>query len=234
MTGDLLILVAGAGMQRVSSIGKNVSGNAVAVIMHICKCFSGQKQRSDLDALLSSGLFNQLLGSMDAFERGGAENVDKTNVLTLVNVLTTLRCTTSHPDCEAGIRSVGSSIAFAMEHSLTLCEDLGFITGGLAAQIACAVFGRDEMGTSEFTFTQMHVDIMVAKWSDYLMGTGVSGSNKPTSDYMQALELCISDQNKPLLLSNSDFFPYLINGLFLVRGLHNTSLAWLFLCLGLI
>lgn len=216
---DLLTVVAAAGMQRVPSIGKDFSeiGNALSVVMHTCKCFSGEKHRPDLDALLSSGLFNQLLGIMEAFERGGAENADKTNIVIVVGVLTILRCTTSHPDCEAGIRRVGSTIPFAMEHSLTLCKDLGYITGALAAQVACAVFGRDEMGTSGFTFTQMHVDVMVAKWSDYLMGTGVSGSNKPTSDYMQALELCISDRHKPLLLSNSAFFPYLINGLFLVR-----------------
>ena len=46
------------------------------------------------------------------------------------------------------------------------------------------------------------------------MGTaGTTG--KPTADYMYVLELCVSDENKPLLLANSDFIPYLINGLFL-------------------
>ena len=53
----------------------------------------------------------------------------------------------------------------------------------------------------------------LTKWTDVLMGTaGTTG--KPTADYMYVLELCVSDENKPLLLANSDFIPYLINGLF--------------------
>ena len=54
----------------------------------------------------------------------------------------------------------------------------------------------------------------LTKWTDVLMGT-VGSSGKPTADYMYVLELCVSDENKPLLLANSDFIPYLINGLFI-------------------
>ena len=38
---------------------------------------------------------------------------------------------------------------------------------------------------------------------------------KPTADNMLALDLCVSDKNKELLLANPAFIPYLINGLFL-------------------
>ena len=38
---------------------------------------------------------------------------------------------------------------------------------------------------------------------------------RPTADTMMALELCISDQNKPLLLANPTLIPYLISALFL-------------------
>ena len=48
------------------------------------------------------------------------------------------------------------------------------------------------------------------------MGIGVAGRlSKPTADRIMILELCISDMTKPLLLANSGFIPYLINGLFL-------------------
>ena len=48
------------------------------------------------------------------------------------------------------------------------------------------------------------------------MGVGFVGRiSKPTADKIQVLELCISDANKPLLLANELFVPYLISGLFL-------------------
>ena len=42
--------------------------------------------------------------------------------------------------------------------------------------------------------------------------------SKPTSSTIMAVELCISDKNKPLLLANSAFVPYVVDALLLVRG----------------
>ena len=56
----------------------------------------------------------------------------------------------------------------------------------------------------------------MTNWHDTLMGVGYLGQKfVPTADRMQVLELCISDANKPLLLANDLFIPYLISGLFL-------------------
>ena len=56
----------------------------------------------------------------------------------------------------------------------------------------------------------------MTSWHDVLMGVGFAGrANKPTADKIRVLELCISDANKPLLLANDLFIPYLISGLFL-------------------
>ena len=41
--------------------------------------------------------------------------------------------------------------------------------------------------------------------------------SKPTSSTIMAVELCISDKNKPLLLANSAFIPYVVDALLLVR-----------------
>ena len=38
---------------------------------------------------------------------------------------------------------------------------------------------------------------------------------KPSGDTIMALELCVSDENKPLLLTNADFIPYLVDALLL-------------------
>ena len=53
-------------------------------------------------------------------------------------------------------------------------------------------------------------------WYNVLMCVGYIGRvSKPTAGNIQVLELCISDANKPLLLANDLFIPYLISGLFL-------------------
>jgi hypothetical protein len=38
---------------------------------------------------------------------------------------------------------------------------------------------------------------------------------KPSADTVMALELCVSDENKPLLLAAPDFIPYLVDALLL-------------------
>ncbi len=77
----------------------------------------------------------------------------------------------------------------------------------------CGVFGRDEGGVSQhFAFTQKHIDILVTRWSTLVQD---SGSSKPTAETVMALDLCISDTNKPMLLQNVDFLPYVVSALLL-------------------
>ena len=53
-------------------------------------------------------------------------------------------------------------------------------------------------------------------WYNVLMCVGYTGrTRKPTAEIIHVLELCISDANKPLLLANELFIPYLVSGLFL-------------------
>ena len=81
------------------------------------------------------------------------------------------------------------------------------------------MFGRDE-GGSEFAFTQQQVDTLVEKWSQTVRAVGFNRISKPTSSTIMAVELCISDKNKPLLLANSAFIPYVVDALLLVRAKH--------------
>ena len=55
----------------------------------------------------------------------------------------------------------------------------------------------------------------LARWKDTVRAVGYNGITKPSADTIQALELCISDENKPLLLANRDFLPYVIDALLL-------------------
>ena len=45
--------------------------------------------------------------------------------------------------------------------------------------------------------------------------TNSGAATKPSADNTFALQLCISDENKPLLLANEDFIPYLVDALLL-------------------
>jgi len=44
---------------------------------------------------------------------------------------------------------------------------------------------------------------------------GYYATVKPSGDAIMALELCVSDENKPMLLDNPDFIPYLVDALLL-------------------
>ena len=60
--------------------------------------------------------------------------------------------------------------------------------------------------------------MLVEKWSQTVRAVGFSKISKPTSSTIMAVELCISDKNKPLLLANSAFIPYVVDALLLVRA----------------
>ena len=81
----------------------------------------------------------------------------------------------------------------------------------------CGVFGRDE-GDSKFAFTQQQVDTLIEKWSQTVRAVGWNKNTKPTSSTIMVVELCVSDKNKPLLLANSAFIPYVVDALLLVRA----------------
>ena len=70
------------------------------------------------------------------------------------------------------------------------------------------------------------------RWSGIAQAEGFYAGLPPNAEYMHALELCISDANKPLLLANANFIPYLIDGLLLDpghprAGLPEHAKAWL-------
>ena len=51
-----------------------------------------------------------------------------------------------------------------------------------------------------------------------MRAVGYYATVKPSGDAIMALELCVSDENKPLLLANADFIPYLVDALLLDPG----------------
>ena len=55
----------------------------------------------------------------------------------------------------------------------------------------------------------------IEKWSLIMDAKAQYTNYKPSTDTIFALELCISDERKPLLLANHVFVPYLVSALML-------------------
>ena len=178
---------------RTQSVSGGKATRAFALLTTVAmltKAFAGNVARPDLDALVSSGIFEQCLGIVETFEGAGVEGLSDASSGVLMLALTNIKYLRSHRDCEAKIRGLGSGLAFAMEHSLDFIKAMGMMTGGCATQIcepvphrhvcfssslvsvdlafthmrattACSVFGRDE-GGGGFEFTQHQVDTLCA------------------------------------------------------------------------
>jgi hypothetical protein len=198
------------------SRGKAGRGFAILVAPYgITRLFSGQEKRADLDACVRSGMFDFCLDSVVAFAAAGVEGLQDTHHCMLATFLAFLAKMPGQPGCEDKIRSAASALAFCLAHSLDQAQELGSTSGGMAARVCCSVFGRDE-GGSEFTFTPQHIELLTEDWSQNVRAVGYSVNKKPTADIIFAVELCVSDVNKPLLIDNQDFIPYLVDALLLV------------------
>ena len=177
------------------------------------RSFHGQAARPDLTACVSSGLFEIAVEAVAAFAAAGVGGLGDTDHMALYFSLSYLKTCRAEPGgCEAKVRSVAHALAFCLEHSLDVIAENGMTTQGAAVQVCCGVFGRDE-GGSEFSFSQPHIDILLTRWSQIVRAEGYNRNNNPTADTILALDLCISDENKPLLLNSPAFIPYLVDAL---------------------
>ena len=201
----------------VVSISRGKAGRAHRAfipVWNMTSFFAGQAERPDLAACVASGLFDLCIEVVVAFAAAGADGLRDTDHFAVWCALSILATVGSQPGCETKIRGAASALAFCLENSLDAIEDMGMTSGSVAASLCCSVFGRDE-GGSEFTFQQQHVDLLTTMWSQIVRAVGYYVSMKPSADMIMALELTISDKNKPLLLANKEFVPYLVDALLL-------------------
>ena len=199
------------------SISRGMAGRAhraILPVLSMTSFFAGQAERPDLAACVASGLFDLCIEIVVAFAAAGVDGLRDTNHSAVFVALGLLASVGTQPGCEAKIRGAASALAFCLENSLDQIEALGLTTGSVAAMLCCGVFGRDE-GGSEFTFQQQHVDTLTTLWSQIVRAVGYYVTMKPSADTISVLELTISDKNKPLLLANKEFVPYLVDALLL-------------------
>jgi hypothetical protein len=105
------------------------------------------------------------------------------------------------------------------EHDVDWMKEASYSSSAVAAQVCCSIFGRDEGGFSDFKFTQHVVDRLVSRWTNVVQCRNTGSKGTPTAETVQAIELCISDENKLLLLQSPAFIPYLVDAL-LIRSDH--------------
>ncbi len=202
------------------SISRGKAGRGFAVLAasnDVIKGFQGQEQRPDLEATVSSGVFDICLEIIEAFASVGTAGVQDTVRGIIVFALAMVGTCRDQPNCEARIRRVANALSFCLsqENELEFLQCLGISTSSRAAQVCCSVFGRDEKEGSEFTFAPHHIQQLTDSWSLTVRAVGWKANLKPTHDTIFAAELCVSDANKPLLIANKDFIPYLVDALLL-------------------
>jgi hypothetical protein len=198
------------------SRGKAGRGAAIVVALYgLTRGFAGQTTRPDVEAFGASGLLDICAEMVQAFASAGMTGIQDTNRCCLVAILGFLAKNGSQdPCCEAKIRGLAAALAFCLENSLDHIQELGYTTGSMAARVCCSVFGRDE-GGSEFTFTAQHIETLTEDWSQIIRAIGYKRNSKPTADNIFTAQLCLSDLNKPLLLANSRFLPFVVDALLL-------------------
>lgn len=199
------------------SISRGKAGRAHAVLRltFVLSSFARKNARTDLEGCVSSGVFDICLEMIVAVASTGVDGLQDTDHCALFFALSVLQRCSSRPECEAKIRSgAATALRFCLEHSLEAAEEIGMTTGSVAAIACCDVFGRDE-GGSEFTFTPLHIKMLTEAWSQCVRAVGYYATLKPSAGYIFAAHVCVSDQNKPLLIANKDFIPYLVDALLL-------------------
>jgi hypothetical protein len=126
-----------SGLLCSQSISRGDAGNAWALsaVADWTKGFAGQPQRPDLEAIVTSGLFDECASAVAAVAAAGVEGLLDTNHSALFHSLCLLRNCRSQPGCEAKIRRLAPALAFCLEHDLDNAEQLGMTTASYAAQI---------------------------------------------------------------------------------------------------
>ena len=120
-----------------NNAGRGHLNGAACAVCSVKSGFKGGATRPDQDAVVSSGLVDQMLSVLRAFERAGVEGMQSTDVGGIFFALGILS-DFSHPACNAQMRGSASTLSFAMDHSLDYCEELGWTTGSIAA-VLCEI-----------------------------------------------------------------------------------------------
>ena len=121
-------------MQSISR-GKAGCGRVLSAIATWVRLFNGQSHRPDLEAIVSSGLFEECASGVASFAVAGVDGLGDVNHGAVFCALCVLRNCRQQPGAEAKIRRLAPTLQWCLEHDLDFVEQLGGTTGSYAAQI---------------------------------------------------------------------------------------------------
>ena len=110
-------------------------GFVLCCIANLCRLFSGQSHRPDLEAIVASGLFEECANGVASVAAAGVDGLGDVNRPALFHALAILRTCRQQPGAEARIRGLAPVLEWCLAHDLDWAEQLGLTTGSYAAQI---------------------------------------------------------------------------------------------------
>jgi len=114
-------------------------GGVLNAIVNWMRLFNGQSHRPDLEAIVSSGLFEECASGVASLAVAGVDGLGDVNHEGAILALSVLRYCRQQPGAEARIRSLAPALKRCLEHDLDWMEQLGMTTGSYAAQICESV-----------------------------------------------------------------------------------------------
>ena len=126
----------------VQSISRGKAGRGERIVGSIAiwmRLFNGQSHRPDLEAIVSSGLFDECASGVASLAVAGVDGLGDVNHDSALCALSVLRYCRQQPGAEARIRSLAPALKWCLEHDLDYMEQLGMTTGSYAAQICESV-----------------------------------------------------------------------------------------------
>ena len=137
----------------VQSTPRNSAAQAVAYSLIMCmvsmsKGFAGKTARPDLNAVVSSGMFELCVEAVEAFAARGEVGLANTHRGAIICAMANMRNCSGLRECEAQMRSpsMSSALVFCLEHPLVVSTALSFGTGTYAAMICESVCARQWSG----------------------------------------------------------------------------------------
>eukprot|EP01046_Picozoa_sp_COSAG06_P024338 COSAG06_NODE_1980_length_7926_cov_10.286061_2_plen_561_part_00 len=215
-TEHLRALGSPAYVLSISHANARHENSALFTTYGLTKLYAGQHARPDLDACVSSGIFDICSEAVRMFALAGEDGLRDTSSGALGIALEIIGRCSGQPSCEPKVYDLATPLAYCLEHSLNYAPEAGRTTGAMAAAIVCKVFGRDE--DASFTFTPRHIEVLTTHWTQIVRAVGLRVAVNPCADNIFAAQLCVSDVHKPLLISNENFVPYLVDALLLDPG----------------
>ena len=136
----------------------SISGGVSCLVAIVFRASYSIKVDTRKERWVSSGLLDESIAILQAFEARGVEAVGDTYAGVVLSALGLLCKLCREPSCRPKIRGLASALKFAIDNDLLNVPLTGTSSASYATQVCAAMFGREEGGG--FTFSQAHVDTM--------------------------------------------------------------------------